>query len=347
LKRWIGVSAAALAAMCAMATLGTAQASSRHWYQVYQANVPGGFFDIAAISKTDVWAVGTLFKGSKTVYRPFIRHYDGSGWRIVTIPRATGFTSDWVAASSPDNVWVGGRNYSSTAITRIYRYDGSHWHRVPLPARYTYLSNPVVLGPNNVWVFGDSTPADGNVFHWTGSGWHAYYINAFKFMPQSMVASAASNVWLAGLMWVGRKEEAFAYRWNGRAWHSVRSPHPVADVGPSVTAISPSNVWLGWVSRTYEHALHWDGHRWDPLTVPSNAGADPLNIVPDGKGGYWFGDSAILTGNTWTGVPAIDVITGGFEQLVRIPGTHSFLEPAGVENFGSSVIKPTIYRFDL
>ena len=28
--------------------------------------------------------------------------------------------------------------------------------------------------------------------------------------------------------------------------------------------------------------------------------ADPLEIVPDGKSGYWFGAQAILSGSTWT-----------------------------------------------
>jgi hypothetical protein len=68
--------------------------------------------------------------------------------------------------------------------------------------------------------------------------------------------------------------------------------------------------------------------------------------VRAGKGGYRFGDAAILTGNTWISEPAIKV-TGGFGPVVRIPGTESFPEPASVENFGFSVQKPTIYRFDL
>lgn len=65
-----------------------------------------------------------------------------------------------------------------------------------------------------------------------------------------------------------------------------------------------------------------------------------------GKGGYWFGDTAILAGGKWASEPAIEV-SGGFGDVVRIPGTESFLQPAGVMNSGSSVYKPTIYRFDL
>lgn len=108
--------------------------------------------------------------------------------------------------------------------------------------------------------------------------------------------------------------------------------------------MSPNDVWLGYDSATAWQALHWDGHHWHTLTAPFYA--DTYNIVADGKGGYWFGDGAILTGNRWTSEPGI-AITGGFGSVVRIPGTESFLQPAGVENSGSSVQKPTIYRFDL
>jgi len=73
--------------------------------------------------------------------------------------------------------------------------------------------------------------------------------------------------------------------------------------------------------------------------------ADPLHIVPDGKGGYWFGAQAILTGSTWT-AEQVPAFTGGFGGVTRMPGTTSFLLNAGVEA-GGSTEKPTIFRFDL
>ena len=41
-----------------MVTPGTAQASSSAWYQVYEADVCKTFYQTAAISKNNVWAVG-------------------------------------------------------------------------------------------------------------------------------------------------------------------------------------------------------------------------------------------------------------------------------------------------
>ena len=54
-------------------------------------------------------------------------------------------------------------------------------------------------------------------------------------------------------------------------------------------------------------------------------------MVRDGRGGYWFGFAAILTGSSWTSEPIIET-TGGFGAVFRIPGTESFLLPASVEN---------------
>jgi hypothetical protein len=112
--------------------------------------------------------------------------------------------------------------------------------------------------------------------------------------------------------------------------------------------VSRSNVWIGSETRTGSHVLHWDGHLWHTVTVPTAPTyADPLNVVPDGKGGYWFGAQAMLTGSTWTSEQVSLGNGGGYADVSRIPGTTSFLLPAGVETGSSSIEKPTIFRFDL
>ncbi len=122
-------------------------------------------------------------------------------------------------------------------------------------------------------------------------------------------------------------------------------PHPVVDNGgTNVTAVSASNIWIGWYDKTSTHALHWDGRRWHTLNTPADA--DPGHIVPDGKGGYWFGATAIWTGGTWLSEPRPG-LTGGYIGVVRIPRTASFLLTGGVETGASLADKPAIFRFDL
>jgi hypothetical protein len=114
--------------------------------------------------------------------------------------------------------------------------------------------------------------------------------------------------------------------------------------------LGPSNVWAfgGSLSVTGD-VFYWNGHTRTVLTAPANIEADTFQIVPDGRGGYWFGPFADWTGKTW--ISAIGISPGfssvGFDGLVRIPGTTSFLMAAGVANTGSSVAHPTIYRLTL
>jgi hypothetical protein len=209
----------------------------------------------------------------------------------------------------------------------------------------TYLQGVVALAPNNVWAFGTSGTVFDDIFHWNGSRWQYYLAANTNFVPQGISASAPNNVWVSGYSFSGSKQVAAAYRWNGSAWHPVSMPHPVLnDGGPSVTAVSPSNVWIGWADITTSYALHWDGHQWH--TVTGSYYANTSNIVPDGKGGYWFGAQAILTGSTWTN-EQVPSFSGDWGGVTRIPGTTSFLMSGGVAASNSAPVKPTIFRFDL
>jgi hypothetical protein len=344
LKRWMVVAAMGLAAVGGLVTPGSARASSSAWYQVYQSGFSGIFNGVAAISTNNIWAVGQAdTKAGKPLNEPFIRHYNGKSWQAVTIPGSDGSTSYWVSASASNNVWVGGNKTSGSATSVVYRWNGARWGKVPMPAM-TSLVGVVVLAPNNVWAYGDSGSVFDDVFHWNGSRWQYYIAASTNFIPQGISASAANNVWVSGFSYSGRKQVAAAYRWNGSAWHAVSMPHPVLYTGPAITAVSPANVWIGYSTLTKSYALHWDGAHWHTVTAAQYA--NPWNVTPDGKGGYWFGPQAILTGSTWTSKQTPEV-TGGFGWVVRIPGSTSFVMGAGVEPRNSAPEKPTIYRFDL
>lgn len=345
MKRWIAAAVVGLTAAGGIVMPGAARASSSAWYQVYQASASGSFNQTAALSKNNIWAVGDTYTAAgKPVYQPFVRHFNGSSWQTITIPGSSGSTADWVSASSPSDVWVGGLKDSSVATTVVYRWNGAHWGKIPMPAT-TYLQGLVAVGPNNVWAFGSSGTVPDDIFHWNGSKWQYYLADNTNFIPQGISASAANNVWVSGFAYSGSKQVVAAYRWNGSAWHAVSMPHPVFnDAGPEVTAVSSSNVWVGWDDTTKSYVLHWDGHQWHTAALPYYA--DPLDVVPDGKDGYWFGAQAVLTGSTWN-IEDVPAFSGDFGGVTRIPGTTSSLLNAGVEPDGTSTVKPTIFRFDL
>jgi hypothetical protein len=349
MKRWMAVAAMGLAALGGIVTQGPARASSAAWYQVYQSGFTGSFMDSAAISRSNIWAVGDTYTAAgKQVYTPFIRHFNGSSWQAITIPNGSGSASEWVAASAGNNVWVGGHRNSSGATfisSVVYRWNGARWGKVPLPAQTTIGGHGgiAVLAPNNVWALASSGTVTDQVFHWNGSKWQYYFSNGMNFVAMGISAPAANNVWVSGFSYSKGKPVAAAYHWNGSAWHPVSMPHPVIELdgGPHVTAVSPANVWIGYETTSQSYALHWNGSHWSTIT-----GSYTYDIVADGKGGYWFGPQAILTGSTWTSVQLPEV-SGGFGFVTRIPGTTSFLMSAGVMKDNSSPEKPTLYRFDL
>jgi hypothetical protein len=345
MKRWMVGAATVLAAVGGLAAPGLARASSDAWYKTYQAKTPGVFWDVAAVSKTNIWAVGDL-SGKKGSYRPFIQHHVGRGWKTVTIPGSPKFQSSGLSASAANNVWVYGPTSTGDA-SLVYRYDGSHWHKIPLPAE-TSLWGAVTLGPRDVWAFGSSATifAPGvegaaTIYHWNGSKWRGYGLARGSLVPTSISASATNNVWIAGFV---RGDLAQAYRWNGKGWSKAAMPRVRTD-DPSVTAFSPSNVWISWNTATASHVTHWTGRHWRTIAIPGDINANTGNIVPDGNGGYWFGDQAIL-GNTWTSEPGIEG-SGGLGPVVHIPGTESVLQPSSVENSSYTTQWPAIYRFDL
>ena len=352
MKRWMAGALTVLAAVAGLAASGPARASSSAWYQTFQVSRSGNFSQIAAISQTNIWAVGDLWgKKGNTIYQPFIRHYADGGWTTVTIPGSPEFDADQVSASAANDVWVFGLRPGSVAHSMAYRYDGSHWHQIPVPA-LTYLQGAVALGPNNVWAFGSSgtifapgSSVSATVFHWNGAKWRGYSLDKGALVPESISASKGNNVWIAGTVRAGPAERAVAYRWNGTGWHDAGLPRVLTD-DPGVSALSSGNAWIGWNSTTRSHAMHWDGRHWHTLTIPANVDANTSNVVRDGRGGYWFGFAAILTGSTWTSEPIIET-SGAFGAVFRIPGTTSFLLPASVENPNSTIQQPTLYRFDM
>jgi hypothetical protein len=101
---------------------------------------PAGLFihqdDVAALSRTEAWAVGYLRNASGSHRETLIEHWNGHRWRIVSSP-AVGTGANQlaaVAATSATNAWaVGHRGPSSQMKTLVERWNGSAWKTQPSP----------------------------------------------------------------------------------------------------------------------------------------------------------------------------------------------------------------------
>jgi hypothetical protein len=169
---------------------------------------------VAAISPSDVWAVGTTGDSAPaTVGRTLVEHWDGRRWTIVPSPNvrsATGVVNNMlfsISGTRADDVWAvgswgdvaggyGGRGDHALAL----RWDGRRWSRVATPevGKRSLLSGVVAL-PNAAWAVGsrDEQPHQQTLIErWDGVRWSVapsppgFALNA--------ISASAGSAWAVG-----------------------------------------------------------------------------------------------------------------------------------------------------
>jgi hypothetical protein len=106
-----------------------------HWTVKEGAVLGGGLNAVAALSDTDVWAVGS--KDPRYRHGPLIEHWDGTRWRVVDFSFPFNTRLDSVSELSPSDVWVGGEYSPETSTNAVLpvlaHFDGTMWTGVPTP----------------------------------------------------------------------------------------------------------------------------------------------------------------------------------------------------------------------
>lgn len=186
-----------VAALVAALTSGCPEPAPEH--RIVFENLSAGLLSVWGTSARDVWTVG----GDVDAMGPMVLHYDGAEWRRVL----TGETGDlwWVHGFEGGPVFAGGEGgmilrYEAGAFTRmttpsdmpivfgiwgssptdvfavggigrtagfVWRFDGTSWSEVALPAHFAGQSLFKVwgTGAGDAWIVG----TDGAVLHWDGS----------------------------------------------------------------------------------------------------------------------------------------------------------------------------------
>jgi len=292
---------------------------------------------VTAPGRRDGWAVGLHYHGQAPIRRPYVLHWNGTVWRPVALPTAGPLVTVNVVASSPANVWVFGNLNGVSDAAEAVRWDGARWHVIRIPAAGS-SDDPVVLGPSDAWILGGETvcPAAGpcdTVLHWDGSRWHPYVLPTLVGgeLAGGISGSGPDNVWAVGSDPAsGGIARIVAFRWNGKAWRSVRMPHPRIPIGgtPVIDVAGRRNVWIVAIlahtapGHSYIHALHWDGRSWHMISPPVSARAS-FPIIADGGHGLWFGVRAHWTGHRWVSPVQGTPFNADFTEFAQIPGTST------------------------
>jgi hypothetical protein len=111
--------------------------TSWNWYLLkpYPSNIFAEINGIAAISSTDVWAVGRYWSAG---YLPYVEHWDGTSWTptLIANPGPSDNNLFAVSAWSSTDVWAVGLTTPSGFTVRqsfAEHWDGAAWSRITTP----------------------------------------------------------------------------------------------------------------------------------------------------------------------------------------------------------------------
>ena len=308
-----------LAILCFALSVGAAstayagQATGPRWKIAYLASTPmSAFYDAAAVSARDIWAVGDVnLNNGGSGTGPFVRRWNGRRWTIVHLPAAygDGFV-DAVAASSATNVWLFGE-YDDNKYVFALRWNGSWKQMGRWPNVTGGADSALVLGPRDVWLFGEV-----GTLHFNGHRWHSYKLSVPLYEASAI---SASDIWAVGYP-LDTYAPAVAH-WHGGRW-TIRLLPPASSRFPTTTpvavlAFSDQNVWIAGAATTAGGSvrallLHWSGRSWHSYLGPGRENYFEA-LVADGAGGLWLAYGVPLD------APAVVKFTAGRLRAFALP----------------------------
>lgn len=244
-----------------------------HWngvrWRKVSAPMPNGgatYYSIAALSRSNAWAVGGYLNEGSELERTLIAHWNGHTWQRVRSPSNGAVDLDSVSFASANEGWAVGELPGPDEIYSMrlmLHWDGTHWTRVRLPHAMGATHSLVAVSKRDVWAVGAS------IWHYDGTHWRrAAYPLRRKSTFTAVDSYAANGVWVIGRTCKPHRGcHSLALRWDGTRWTRTLTPNAARDVWMTgVSAFGPANVWAvgydGPVGHERAVVLHWTGHRW-------------------------------------------------------------------------------------
>ncbi|WP_157357251.1 hypothetical protein [Amycolatopsis nigrescens] len=252
---------------------------------------------VAAVSTTDLWAVGTDPGVYPNPNFGTVLHSDGGPWSLVpTGEPLSGVEFQAVTTAGADELWaVGIRVNGPNANPVVLHRAGDTWTTTDLPnaagttiGRFTSVA---ATGADDVWATGWTSRSGGNIpllAHWDGTSWTSLDITGLPGRIDKGIAVAAlpdGRVWLAGQ----HNETNSVVRpvvqlWDGHRW-TVLPDLPADSVTTSVTGLAVDREGRAWLSGGYGDTpvfTHWDGIQWNPVAAPGRGYPRAIATTPSG-----------------------------------------------------------------
>ena len=266
---------------------------------------------VAALSKSDAWAVGFQNDNNINASRTLTLHWDGVRWRAIPSPNPgspqscrdsnTGNDLTSVTTISASNVWATGFSFTCTTIDlqpMMIHWDGQRWKVVHTPTLGTNgnssLNGLVALAADNIYAVGYQPAANGAVLtlieHWDGKKWSV--VPSPNRSPTGNLLSAVSansptDIWAVGVSvdQATTSVQTLVEHFDGTQWRVIPSPNPLPkaflnqNVLSSVRAVSANDVTavglLRDAGQQRELTLveHWNGKKWSVIPSPNQSDA--------------------------------------------------------------------------
>jgi len=243
-------------------TTGVTQTLTEHWngtsWSVVKSPSPASMnnelFSVAAVSATDVWAVGFITRNSANgpVEQTLIEYWNGTSWSVVKSPNVgTSPVLNGVAAVSATDAWaVGNSGFNQTLIEH---WNGTSWSVVksPSPGSGDDLRGVAAVSANDVWATGytfNGSSIQTLVEHWNGTNWQVVKSPNVGTSPtfSGVAAVSAHDVWAVGSHNNSNNVfQTLTEQWDGKQWSVVKSPSPGSFNTQllAVAATSAHDVW--------------------------------------------------------------------------------------------------------
>lgn len=278
------------------------------WKVVPSPNFNQGYNELygaAAISSTDVWAVGYHNVAEYGSEKTMALHWNGTAWSIVPT-RNIGPDANMLKAVdgvASNDVWAVGLGHSSSAeVGRplIQHWDGSRWSLSPSPnvgRGSSILTGVTAVAADDVWAVGSHDDAT-LIEHWDGTAW-TVVSSPGGARPESALyavsAAGPDDVWATGESYDNNASDTLVEHWDGSSWTVALSVdgNKSHNSLSGVQGFAGGGVWA--VGTTYDPVAvsyktlteHWDGAAW---TIVPSPNPGPIYDYLIGVAGFQGGD---------------------------------------------------------
>ena len=283
-----------------------------------------GYSAVLAPGQHDAWVFGGTNPGAAS--RPVAEHWNGHGWRAVSLPAGLSSFISGASASAPASLWAVS-SFGGYAL----RWDGASWSVARRWQPGAAPASIVAISPSDVWLFGVPGRGDSaGTWNYNGRSW------ARAAGPPILRASAVSrrDIWAI----TAAPDGGLVEHWDGSTWKRVPTGSVLAGTQlDDVLAVSRYGVWIVGNSPAASPAghvvlAHWNGRKWRRIEAPGRA--LPRRLSADGSGGVWVTATTLgaqtqsrllhlSRSGRWTQADIAHGLGNAVSELALIPGTSS------------------------